>query len=593
LSSGLQTLEWGYASGSPSNSGYIYLQAIKVDGVLLVNGDPGNNDSLVDTPTNGTQTDTGVGNEVVGNYAMMNPLDNSNGLSLSNGNLEAENTNASNKGSRLNFKFPSSGKWYIEASALTLGGNLCLGISPDNQSATVTTGGTRYILINSSGSHFERYNDASSITYSGFSNYTTGAILQIAFDADNDRLWFGLNNQWMDSGTTATGNPSNGSNPTLTSITNVFPSVSLYTSKVAINAGQRAFAFSAPTGFKSLNTANFPTPTIADGSKYFDTKLYTGNGSTQSVTGYNFSPDFVWLKSRNQSYNHYLFDQIRGAGKVLQSNNTDAEVNQSDTLTSFNSDGFSLDSRTGVNSNNNTFVGWAWDAGTSTVTNNDGSIASQVRANPSAGFSIVKWTGTGSSSTVGHGLSAAPAFIILKNLTGAQNWYVYSASLGAGKTLSLNITDQAYSDVGMWGGVEPTSSVFTANSYALNNRDYIAYCFAPVAGYSAMGSYTGNGNADGPFVYTGFKPAWILYKRSDASGNDWTILDSTRGPNNVIDEYLQASNSNAEAASTMFDFLSNGFKPRLTSAGHNASGGTYIYLAFASNPFASNGGLAR
>ena len=589
-----------------NNSGA--LAQIFVDNAELIDGSPANIDSLVDTPSNGdTASDTGAGGEITGCYATLNPLDNSNGLSLSNGNLEAENTNASNKGSRLNFKFPSSGKWYIEATALTLGGNLCLGVSPDDQSATVAVAGTNYILINSSGSNVERYSGESNVSYSSaFNSYSTGAILQIAYDADSQKLWFGLNNQWMDSGTTATGNPSSGSNPTLTSITNVFPSVSLYTSKIAINAGQRSFSYAAPTGFKSLNTANLPTPTIADGSLYFDTKLWTGNSGSRSFTGFSFSPSLLWTKIRSAAYNHVLFDAVRGVGvsKELESDTNRAEggasTNAYGYVSAFNADGFSTTAGSSnnyyFNQSGQTYVSWAWAGGTSTVTNNDGSIASQVRVNQTAGFSIVTYTGVSGNQSFGHGLNVKPKFISIKNRSNSANWFtMFDTGATHYQYGHLNDTT-AFASATAQPVTNSTITYGNNNSwFGAAGDNYIAYCFAPVEGYSAIGTYQGNGNADGPFIYTGFKIAWLLVRPSSTTGN-WAIIDTARDPYNTAGRLLLPNDSSAEidfTSSFPNDILSNGFKLRNTGGQVNASGTTYVYLAFASHPFASNGGLAR
>ena len=367
------------------------------------------------------------------------------------------------------------------------------------------------------------------------------------------------------------------------------------------NIGHRAFAYSARTNHKCLVSTNLPTPTIADGSDYFDTKLYTGNGSSQSITGLEFSPDFVWIKSRTTNgLQHYLLDTVRGATKRLISNQTFAESTVSQSLTAFNSDGFSVGSEQSVNQSSDAFVAWSWDAGSSSASSNtDGTITSSVKVNQTAGFSIISYTGIGdgSTETVGHGLNAAPEFVMIKNRDSSANWAVYHKGAGAGGTLQLNST-VAKESTSMFDDQHPSSSVvyLKENSNRVNNPyDYIAYCWTPVAGYSAFGSYEGNGSTDGPFVHTGFRVAFLILKCHTAT-ELWMMHDSTRDPDNVVSKLIQPHTSDAEIDSVTnygVDFLSNGFKFRSSSNRNNGSGKSYVYIAFAENPFQANGGLAR
>ena len=340
-----------------------------------------------------------------------------------------------------------------------------------------------------------------------------------------------------------------------------------------------------------------PDPTIADGSTAFDAKLWTGTGSSRSITGYGFSPDLAWIKSRSDAYVHYLVDTVRGAQKRLSSNNTNAEATNSQSLTAFNSDGFDLGNEQAVNENSDTFVGWAWDAGTSTVSNTDGSITSSVRANASAGFSIGTYTGTytaqpSSLATVGHGLNAAPGLVITKS-RGGSNWHVWHSALDNDEYLRLNSTNaKATLSAGAGGSIAtaPTSSVFPTYFLGGSNNgpsdSLVFYCFAPVAGYSAFGSYTGNGSADGPFVFTGFRPKWLLIKKYDAGANNWYILDTERDTYNTAVNDLYADIANAENSFTgaTFDILSNGFKVRTTEGSLNSNGASVLYAAFAEHP---------
>ena len=365
------------------------------------------------------------------------------------------------------------------------------------------------------------------------------------------------------------------------------------------NFGARSFVHSAPSGYKALCTANLPTPTIADGSDYFDAKLYTGTEATLTVSGYEFSPDLVWRKGRQavsgsitESPNHLLFDTVRGAGKKLMSNDAAAEDTGSTTLTAFTSDGFTLGNSTDGNDSPQTYVAWAWEASDSTVSNTDGDVTSSVRANQSAGFSIVKWNPSSNGQSVGHGLNAVPEFIMAKALDNGHSWRVYHKSLSSGKNLLL---DSTYGQDTYSADIDTVSStVFDGGSgltgSSLNNN--IAYCFTSVEGYSAFGSYVGNGSTDGPFVHTGFAVQFLMVKRIDSSG-EWAINDATRNTYNPASNALFPDRTDAEDATRHVDLLSNGFKLKNSSPIYNSSGGDYVWMALAKNPFQANGGLAR
>jgi hypothetical protein len=319
---------------------------------------------------------------------------------------------------------------------------------------------------------------------------------------------------------------------------------------------------------------------------------YTGAGGTQSVTntvnGISFQPDFVWNKCRDVGYAHYLEDSVRGVTKVLRSAATQAETTETDALTAFNSNGFTVGGNAATNNSANTYIAWQWKAGTTSASNTNGSITSTVSVGATQGFSVVTYTGTGANATVGHGLGVAPSFIIIKNRSSALNWICYHASLGNGNAIFLNLTNASSADTA-WNNTSPTSTVFSLGSAATNangsGNALVAYCFAAVAGYSAFGSYTGNGSSDGPFIYTGFRPRFIMTKCSSAAYY-WVIEDSTRNPSNVVNLELFPNDSLAETnASRSVDFLSNGFKIRHSSNTQNENGQTYIYAAFAENPF--------
>ena len=322
-------------------------------------------------------------------------------------------------------------------------------------------------------------------------------------------------------------------------------------------------------------------------NEYFNTKLYTGNGSTQAVTGVGFQPDWVWIKDRSVGYNHALFDSVRGTTKLLQSNTTNAEQTTSG-VSSFDSDGFTLGSDIGMNQSSGSFASWNWLAGGTASSNTDGSITSTVSANTISGFSIVSFTNSGSGNrTVGHGLNAKPKMIIQHAINDATNWLVYNENLNSSPEnyyLYLNTTNAVQNITNIWGA-GMTTTTFGINAGVGGTTSYINYCFAEKKSFSKFGKYTGNGSADGTFVYTGFKPAFVLYKRIDSAGYDWVIIDTKRDTYNVAQQELYPNGSYAEGTATdNIDILSNGFKPRRTSAGINASGGTYIYMAFAENP---------
>jgi len=333
--------------------------------------------------------------------------------------------------------------------------------------------------------------------------------------------------------------------------------------------------------------------TIDDPTIYFNTKLYTGTGSSNALTGINFQPDWVWIKRRNSAGGNMITDVIRGVTKTIITNETGAEQTFSNGLTAFGSDGFTVGSEDGFNKASDTFVAWNWKAGGSASSNSNGSITSSVSANTTAGFSIGTYNGSGSDNTVGHGLGVAPDMIFVKCKSTAHDWVVYHSALGNAKILTLNASTAAQSATG-WQSTSPTSSVFSidnaANSLNQSGQSFVFYAMASKKGYSKFGSYTGNGNADGTFVYTGFKPAWVLYKKSSGTEN-WFLHDNKRQGFNPDNELLFADLSNAEGTVNRIDLLSNGFKARTSDGGINGSGATYIYMAFAESPFVTSTGI--
>ena len=332
--------------------------------------------------------------------------------------------------------------------------------------------------------------------------------------------------------------------------------------------------------------------TIDKSSDYFNTLLYTGNGSARSITGVGFQPDWVWVKSRTTTHQPVLSDSVRGTGKELRSDTTDAESSLGD-ITSFDSDGFSIGTRGEINNNTTPFVSWNWKASGSTASNTDGSITSTVSANTTAGFSIVSFTGTGANATVGHGLGSAPRMMIFKNRDeGAEGWFVYHESIGNTKRLLLDETSATSTSSTFWQDTSPTSSVFSVGSnHGCNGPDaMICYAFAEKKGYSKFGSYVANGNSDNAFVHTGFKVAFLMTKLSSTSGGSWEIVDNKRDGFNGENHRLYPSDESAEGTGNDYDLLSNGFKVR-QSGGSQQSGRTNIYMAFAENPFVSSGGI--
>jgi hypothetical protein len=526
------------------------------------------NDSLVDVPTNGAQTDTGAGGEVRGNYATLNPLAGSG--TLANGNLDISGTFYRTSTIGL-----SSGKWYWEITIGSVVSNSWLGLYLDPADS-----GGNFVITGP----FAQYTNAGGTFSVTSASLALGDIIGIAANFDTGTI------TWYKNGSTAvvlTGATLN----TKTWLPGCHVNASAATNWT-FNAGARPFAYTAPSGFKALNTANLPAPVVTQPNTVMDVLLWSGNGSNpRTFTGLNFSPDFVWLKTRNSgAWSHCLFDQLRG-NAVLHTNLTNAETatHPYGYVSAFTSNGFTVAAGSSgdeqVNDSALTYVGWAWDAGSSTVTNTVGSITSQVRANPSAGFSVVSYTSTGSSQTAGHGLGVASPFIIQKRRDGTGDWYVGTTLVdGSYDILVLNSTAAKSDAVGVSA---PTSTVFSTAWFGTGSENWIAYCFAPVSGYSSFGSYTGNGSSDGPFVYTGFRPKYVLIKASSTGGSYyyWYLYDSVRSPYNATAAELNPNVSDQEGAGYQQDLLSNGFKVRSNGIYVNNSGVTYIYAAFAENPF--------
>ena len=342
--------------------------------------------------------------------------------------------------------------------------------------------------------------------------------------------------------------------------------------------------------------------TINKHTDHFNTKLYTGTGSSNAITGVGFQPDLVWLKSRSAAWDHEWYDAVRGAGYSISSVNSNAQGSSPQGVTAFDSDGFTVGTRSGANENNSTYASWNWKANGQGSSNTDGSTnTTYTSVNSTAGFSISTYAGTGSAATIGHGLGAAPEVVLIKCTTHTENWVMYHKSLnssGAGTYIYLNTTAASGgsgSNTSIFNNTAPTSSVFTVNTDGVSNgsgKSYVAYCFKEKPGYSKFGSYKGNGSTDGTFVYTGFKPAFVIYKGAIGANaaDNWEMADNKRSPHNGVENVLYPNLGNAEGTgvTTRMDLLSNGFKMRTGATDYNGSGQTYIYMAFGQSLVGSN-----
>jgi hypothetical protein len=541
-------------------------------------------DAMIDSPTN-YATGTAYG---IGNYATLNPLSYYLSATLSNANLSVSLGTTGNSRATL---APVTGKWYAEYTCTSAGGYSGTGLWIGSAAADFSTP----FMSVSYYSNGQTYNNSTFSYVSYGASWTTNDLIGVAWDCDTQQVTFYKNG--VSQGTLTS--------PSISVTTGgagfaFIPSsyLSGVTSTFSVNFGQRPFAYTPPTGFKALNTANLPTPTITNGAQYMAATTYTGTGATLAIsnganttTNTTFQPDFVWAKGRSVAYDSRLFDSVRGVQKSLISNLADAEVSPTSGVTSFDSGGFTLGSYIGTNQSAATYVAWQWKAGGTAVTNTAGTITSSVSANTTSGFSVVTYTGTGANATVGHGLGVAPSMIIVKSRANATDWIVGHSSLNFGTDawmwyLSLNLTTAQTTTALTWNNTAPTSTVFSLGSSSNTNpaATMVAYCFAAVAGYSAFGRYNGNGSTDGTFVFCGFRPRYIMIKRTDSTG-DWSIIDTSRSTYNQTDNVLWANLSNADSAGQGTDILSNGFKLRSTGLITNASGGTYIFAAFAENPF--------
>jgi hypothetical protein len=526
-------------------------------------------DSMTDVPTLTSAT--------VANYCTWNPLNKHSSITLQDGNLYPY-TGTTAQGALGTFGV-SSGKWYWEVKPnATTGGWPKFGIAPSTTDATLTDGvfNTGYAYA----ANGTKRSPGSDVAYGA--SFAAGDIIGVALDMDAGTLTFYKNN--VSQGTAFTG------------LSGTFSPAFMIYGGSTVNFGQQTFTYTPPSGHKTLCTYNLPTPTIPQGAKYFDATLYTGNGGTNNiVNAQSFQPALVWTKSySNSGQSNLLTDIVRGNGNSLYSQSTSAQTTRGCTI---NSNGFTYvypNEGGDGNYNGYGYVGWQWKGGGAAVTNTTGSTSCQLSASAASGFSVATFTppASGTSFTIGHGLGVTPQVIITKiSNNGAVNWFVYTSVIGNTGYMALNAQNGNLGPfTGAWNNTSPTSSVATFGSYWIGSSyNMVAYFFAPIAGYSAFGSYLGNGSSDGPFVYLGFRARYILFKSTNVSAH-WIVYDTSRSPYNVTNNELSPDSTSAQngtiSSGDNFDILANGFKFRgAVSNDFNTNGYTYMYMAFAENPF--------
>ena len=540
----------------------------------------------------GIATWRAVPDTTANNFATLNALQSS--IPLTDGNLTC--TGSGSNQETYSTVGITTGKWYVEART-NVGTYNHFGL---RASSTAAYDASYRLIARDDGLVFGDTSEGQIGTLSD--NYNqAGDIVAMAIDGDNGQVTYYVNGvnvggpysiyqyssaptpykvyNLLNSGNSLTVNF--GQNPTFSGTT----TAGTFTD----SNGKGLFKYEPPSGFLALCEDNLPTPTIKNPGEYFKTVLYTGTGSSRNVVGVGFTPDLVWVKSRTNTEGHIVFDSVRGPEQRLLTMTTSTEATSTGGVMSFDEDGYSTAQYTGTNQSGQNYVAWCWRAGAGTTsTNTDGSIPSVVSVNQDAGFSIVSYTGATGTPSVGHGLNKVPKFIIVKNRDFTSGWFTYHVGFGATKFIRLNSTEVATTNSTIWNDTTPTSSVFyLGGDSGVSSRTtdrYIAYCWAEIEGFSKFGSYVGNGSADGPFVYCGFKPAFVLIKTT--SGGSWVIKDSSRSPNNPNSSHIYPNTSAIDNDPYgITDFLSNGFKPRVNAQQVNASGETHIFAAFAESPF--------
>ena len=585
-----------YTGSHGAEGFYLKFDPSATNGIGHDHSGNGNNWTASGFTTSGTGTDV-MSDTPTNNWCTFNPLLNPAGsVTYGEGNLRFSMSGTADK-FILGTIAVSSGKWYWELvpTGITASSSVGIGICKATKAVSgpwVSNGGPETIYF-STGSGWNVYGTN---VGGGTGTIASNNVLGVALDMDGNTLSIYKNNTLLAS--------RSGSIDATTPHTLFFNTYN-NGSAGTLNAGQRAFAYTPPTGYKALNTANLPAPTVKDGSTAMDVTLYTGiTQSPRTITGLSFEPDFVWVKNRTNSSGHYLWDSVRGTDANLRSDGTFTEAAASGAangiISTNASNGFVVKngSSSGSNvgsSNSQAYAAWAWDAGGTGSSNTDGSITSTVSANPSAGFSVVSYAGNNSASaTVGHGLGVSPGLVIVKDRsTSDYVWMVKFAALG-GNILQLNGDGVANApstySVGTIGTLNSTTFGFTTNNtlQAVNGtgQNYIAYCFSEVEGYSKFGNYAGNSSTDGVFVYTGFRPAFVMCKNTQ--GGSWFMHDTTRMPYNPAPNELLANSTLAEGSSYPLDILSNGFKWR-SASGEVNTGPLYIFAAFAEHPFGGSG----
>ena len=579
-------------------------------------------DSMVDVPVNVFTTATDVGGVVRGNYATLSPVNwYSSGAGINyDGSLRWYCSGNPANQQTIAASIASNQKFYCEFYLSVRGAGTALGIISSDHTLIAQGSvqgnyyATAWTFNPTNGTLYN--NSASSGVWSAI---PTATQMCLAVDPQNNKWWFGTIaagvTTWYTSTGATGGNPvaGTGSVSTLTANKSYIPycEVGVSGEEWIANFGQRPYAGTPPAGYNSLNTTNLQAQGITSvglaglqPNKHFEATVYTGIDKKQSINNAGgFQPDFIWTKSCTNAYAHNLIDSVRGRQGILQTQSSAVELTSPalNDLVSFDSNGFTIgpSNQASTTGNGGKTIAWQWKGGGASVSNTSGTITSSVSANVNAGFSVVSFNSTsasGTTATVGHGLGAVPSMIMMKNRGQLYNWEIYHISSTSTSGRLIFTSSAKLTDANPWNQTTQavTSSIFGYNQTwnGAANDNIIAYCFAPIAGYSAFGSYTGNGSADGTFVYLGFRPRWVLLKKTSAVGH-WFIYDAARDTYNLAFKYLLASDSGAENTTGTanvwdIDILSNGFKIRNDGGFDNASSATYIYAAFAETPFALN-----